>query len=116
MPTDPNIIQIDSDNIEGVTSALNKVAEQLDEKTREAEEIAEKMIEELHINGSVPPIYEDIAEAIRATARRMKLVNTEVTSMLRADAKTLLNQLEQQTDVQESGAAAVSNVDTNLSL
>lgn len=107
-------IQLDADNLEGVIRTLNDVADRLDAQAEEAVKLAKSMSDELIVNGSVPPIYTDISNALSNTMRRMKLVNTEVTSKLRADAKLIRSQLVQQTDVQQTSARNIESVDTSL--
>lgn len=109
-------IQLDDEVLDQVITLLNSVADTLDEQADDAIEIAESMVDELKINGSVPPIYTDIGDALRAVARKMKNINNEVVAKLRADAKILKNQIEQQAEVQSSGAAAVNSLDTSMAV
>lgn len=108
-------IQIDHEVIAEITAALDTVANELDRAADSAVDEVEEMVDEItKYFGSVPPIYQDIADALRSTAKKMKRVNDEVTTMLRADASTLENQSNQQSDITDTAVQNITNTDTTF--
>lgn len=108
-------IQLDDEVLEQVIGTLKELAYNFDTLADVAEDEADRMADEMKgDNGTIPPIYQDIGEALIATAKRMRKVNEQLVNTIRADARTIRNQLDKQTEVQETGAAIVNSVDTTL--
>lgn len=115
MPNDQQEIQLDDEVLTEVVNTLKSFVDNLNELADAAETEAERMADELKgDDGQIPPIYQDIGSALIETAKRMKKVNGQLVTMILNDAKTVKNQMEQQADVQSTGASNVENIDANL--
>lgn len=116
MPTTQTEIQLDDEVLAAVTSTLKTYAEQLDAAAQQAvHELEEMMLEPLkQQTGAIPPVYQDLADALKATIRRMERINTKITTMIRNDAATIANQVEQQGDLQHRSASQVNALDVDM--
>lgn len=109
-----NEIQLDDEVLAAVTSTLGTFADRLDAAARQAvRELEEMMLEPLkQQTGSVPPVYQDVADALTAAVRRMESINRKITTMLRTDARTIDNQVAVQGENQRAAAQRVNAIDT----
>jgi glucose-6-phosphate-specific signal transduction histidine kinase len=55
-------------------------------------------------DGEIPPIYQDIADALHATSQRFHRVNATLTEKLRHDAAALLKTVQRHGDIQHEAA------------
>ena len=110
-------IELDDDVLNEVIATLTSVADNLDEVADASITEAERMISEMKgDNSDIPPVYQDIGDALTKTMNRMKRVNAELVGKLRADAKIIKNQIEAQNDVQTTSATDITSIDTNFDI
>jgi len=114
MPQNQTEIQLDDEVLAAVTSTLTNFAERLDAASKQAvHELEEMMLEPLkQQTGSIPPVYQDLADALTTTVRRMESINRKLTGMLRTDAATIDNQVQVQGENQTMHARRVDAIDT----